>query len=264
MKKTKLEKGITLIALIITIIVLLILAVVTIGSIKDSKIITYAQNAANGYEKSKDNEVDVLDGYEQLIEENNPNVKKVDYDVIAQILTSNIQGLITEEECVIQLKKHLSIVDEDIIKMTDIAHVIFSDSTYVYIYEIDSLYKLDNNAVLYVTEDDNLEQYTFGRNIKEIKNELENVFIGRTVSETQEKYNEGELSTYVVNNSDSITSINFKSIDDETGEITISSLTFSKGEGEINLSRDNDNYTMEIQSKEGIYYKVIIEWRNLI
>ena len=49
MKKTKLEKGITLIALIITIVVLLILAVVSIGAIKNSKIITHSQNAADEY-----------------------------------------------------------------------------------------------------------------------------------------------------------------------------------------------------------------------
>lgn len=47
MKKTKMEKGITLIALIITIIVLLILAVVTIGAItnSDGGIFSYAQES---------------------------------------------------------------------------------------------------------------------------------------------------------------------------------------------------------------------------
>ena len=57
MKKEKLEKGITLIALIITIIILLILAVVTIGSIKNSNIITHAENAATEYNIKKDEEV---------------------------------------------------------------------------------------------------------------------------------------------------------------------------------------------------------------
>lgn len=72
MKKTKLEKGITLIALIITIIILLILAVVTIGSIKNSNIIAYAQNAASGYNTAKDNEEGAIAGYESLIESNLP------------------------------------------------------------------------------------------------------------------------------------------------------------------------------------------------
>ena len=56
MKKTKMEKGITLIALIITIIILLILAVVTIGSIKNSNIIKYAQNATYEHEVGQEKE----------------------------------------------------------------------------------------------------------------------------------------------------------------------------------------------------------------
>ena len=70
MKKTRVEKGITLIALIITIIVLLILAVVTIGNVKKNNIITYAQNAATDYNKEKDKEESLLAGYEALIEQN--------------------------------------------------------------------------------------------------------------------------------------------------------------------------------------------------
>ena len=57
MRKTKMEKGITLIALIITIVVLLILAVASIGAIRNSKIITHSQDASNehiiGQEKEK-------------------------------------------------------------------------------------------------------------------------------------------------------------------------------------------------------------------
>lgn len=45
MKKTKMQKGITLIALIITIIVLLIIAVVTIGSVRNSGIIGRSEEA---------------------------------------------------------------------------------------------------------------------------------------------------------------------------------------------------------------------------
>ena len=56
MRKTRSEKAITLIALIITIIILLILAVVTIGSMKNSNIITYAQNAATDYNDKKTEE----------------------------------------------------------------------------------------------------------------------------------------------------------------------------------------------------------------
>ena len=68
MRKTSTQKGITLIALIITIIILLILAVVTIGSIKNSNIITYAQNASTDYTAKKDEEESIISGYESLLE----------------------------------------------------------------------------------------------------------------------------------------------------------------------------------------------------
>ena len=79
MKRTKMQKGITLIALIITIIILLILAVVTIGSIKNSNIITYAQNASTDYEKAKNDEEGIISNYESIIKENLPGGEKVTY-----------------------------------------------------------------------------------------------------------------------------------------------------------------------------------------
>ena len=45
MEKQKMNKGITLVALIITIIILLILAVVTISSVNGNGIIAHAKNA---------------------------------------------------------------------------------------------------------------------------------------------------------------------------------------------------------------------------
>ena len=79
MRKTRMQKGITLIALIITIIILLILAVVTIGNIKNSDIITYAQNASTDYSAKKDEEESIIAGYESLIETNLPVESKVTY-----------------------------------------------------------------------------------------------------------------------------------------------------------------------------------------
>ena len=69
MKNVKSEKGITLIALIITIIILLILAVVTIGSMQNSNIITYAQNASSSYNKGKEDEIGILSKYEDILAE---------------------------------------------------------------------------------------------------------------------------------------------------------------------------------------------------
>ena len=60
MRKTKTQKGITLIALIITIVVLMILAVVTINAVKDGGIIQHAQDAATEYNTAKDTEEERL------------------------------------------------------------------------------------------------------------------------------------------------------------------------------------------------------------
>ena len=65
---TKQSRGITLVALIITIVVLLILAVVAIGAVRNSNIIGYAQNAAEGYEKGKEKEEGAIKEAEDLIE----------------------------------------------------------------------------------------------------------------------------------------------------------------------------------------------------
>ena len=63
MKRTKMEKGITLIALIITIVVLLILASVAISSIQNDGILSYAENVANKYNQSQRNEQSIFDSY---------------------------------------------------------------------------------------------------------------------------------------------------------------------------------------------------------
>ena len=75
MKKLKAQKGITLIALIITIIVLLILAVVTMTSIEESKITTYAEQAAEDTEKAKEEEKITLDILETQIATIGTNLK---------------------------------------------------------------------------------------------------------------------------------------------------------------------------------------------
>ena len=62
-RKTRMEKGITLIALIITIVVLLILAAVAISSITNEGILQYAQNAAKDYNQAMANEQQMLQQY---------------------------------------------------------------------------------------------------------------------------------------------------------------------------------------------------------
>ena len=68
MRKTKTQKGITLVALIITIVVLLILAVVSINSIQNEGIMKQAQNAAEMWNASQTNEQGTLENYEEYFD----------------------------------------------------------------------------------------------------------------------------------------------------------------------------------------------------
>jgi len=72
MRKTKTQKGITLVALVITIIVLLILAAVAIGAIQNKGIIKYAQNASADYEAAEKQEQSVLASLLDKIKDNVP------------------------------------------------------------------------------------------------------------------------------------------------------------------------------------------------
>ena len=63
MKKTREQKGITLIALVITIVILLILAVVSINSIQNDGILSKARKVAITYNQSVDNEQEKLQNY---------------------------------------------------------------------------------------------------------------------------------------------------------------------------------------------------------
>ena len=76
MKKTKFEKGITLIALIITIVVLLIIAGVAIGTLQESNIIGHAKDAVSSYEEAKGKEENEITDMEALLDEYVSGVKK--------------------------------------------------------------------------------------------------------------------------------------------------------------------------------------------
>ena len=94
MKKSKTQKGITLIALIITIVVLLILAVVTINAIQGDGIIEYAKNAANDYQQAQADEEALLQNYLDVINANNQSSDSETEDVLDPTL--NHAGIIPE------------------------------------------------------------------------------------------------------------------------------------------------------------------------
>ena len=73
MKKTREQKGITLIALIITIVVLIILAVVTIDSIRSTGLIRHTEDSATKYKDKQKEENAILSEYENYINESLSN-----------------------------------------------------------------------------------------------------------------------------------------------------------------------------------------------
>ena len=68
MKKTKMEKGITLIALMITIVVLLILAVVAINAITKDDILGRAEDATKKYNQAVEKEQETMEKYEEYLD----------------------------------------------------------------------------------------------------------------------------------------------------------------------------------------------------
>ena len=94
MNKIKFQKGITLIALIITVVLLIILAAVTIGSVKETDVIGYAQNAAEEYEEKQAEEQGKVTEYKEQIKDvlgATHVTGKVTVDVIAK-KNSTING----------------------------------------------------------------------------------------------------------------------------------------------------------------------------
>ena len=95
MKKQKMNKGITLIALILTIIVLLILAVVAINAVKGDGIIAHAKNARKDYTEAQADEQAILQGYLGQLDESQLASKKVK-DNLNKVLSTG--GNITLED----------------------------------------------------------------------------------------------------------------------------------------------------------------------
>lgn len=93
MKKQKLNtkhnKGITLIALIITIVILLILAVVSIGAIRESKIVGYSKKASSDYTMAQEKEQLQLALSEWKIQKNTQGNTTTFSEVVTSALGEN-------------------------------------------------------------------------------------------------------------------------------------------------------------------------------
>ncbi len=79
------DKGITLVALIITIIVLLILAVVTISAVNEGSLFSHANNAAEAYSKSAEEENSLISNYISKISSEKVNIEKNEYDFYSNV-----------------------------------------------------------------------------------------------------------------------------------------------------------------------------------
>ena len=260
MEKTKTQKGITLIALIITIIVLLILAVVTIDSVKDGGIITHAQNAAETYNTKADEENQTLQNYSDYI-----NRKT---DPIAKLLRGVLYEQTAVEELEEQLRKDALIENEEV-SIDELISIFELDGvTGVYLYKTDKLYKIEFTVVdeeisdlkvFYVTEKEYVDQYKYGRTLKGIISELENIFIGKTASEISEKNDAGELENWIKSNSSKIIDMEVHMNTAKT-KVILDSITWKDGEYELTIS-DKDNVPQTawvLSGDDGIFNKVII------
>ena len=261
MKKTKTQKGITLIALIITIVVLMILAVVTINSVKDGGIIQHAQNAAETYNTKADEENQALQNYSDYI-----NSKT---DPIAKTLKGIFSGQTTEDELIEQLKKDASIEDEDIEDLFELMAMFEEDGVMgFYLYETDKFYKAEpiekdgeivDFNISYGEESQYAKQYNYGRTLKELITELESIFVGKTVSEISEKNDAGQLEDFIKTNVPKIIDMDVHMNTAKT-KVILDSVTWKDGEYELTIS-DKDNVpqtTWVLSGEDGIFNKVMI------
>ena len=180
-------------------------------------------------------------------------------DNIIQLLNKFISGEISDKELAKQVKHELSIENENIDSSDGLLEMIMDETEtycYMYVIELDEVYvaNLTNSPVTfsYAEEEKNKEQYNFFRNIKIIREELENVFSGKTQAEMVQKYNDGTLDDYVLNNSEKITAIEFRESRDSYIAIKFVT-TIYEDSNEITLSYYDHNYTINVEYEDGNY-----------
>ena len=130
---------------------------------------------------------------------------------------------------------------------------------YCYFYETDLMFTftIDENddciKVEYEDKIENEEGYKKVRKLKKINEKLDNMFLGKTESEMIEKCNNGELETYVLDNSKNIIEEIEFSID--FNGLWVEKMVFSVDENEMNYCEYN---TIFLETSEtGIYTHII-------
>ena len=248
MKKTKLQKGITLVALIITIVILLILAVTTIAAIQKNDIIKYTKDANNEHIMGQEKEQIQLayDSYKISLFN-----KSKDYELLEKYFLGenkegiNINTLVDEKNSTDASIKFKNI--DITITQSDLSYS-YDGKIYILLNYNNNKYKLTTDAEGITKE---LELYDVKTNISTEQMLLEEYFLG----ENKEGIN---LNTLVDEENSTDTSIKFKNIDIT---ITQSDLSYSSDEKNIYilLNYNNNKYKLttdeEMITKELELYK---------
>ena len=174
------------------------------------------------------------------------------------------------ENIVLELKQELNLKHVNGNKWEDIFYT-FIDSTKqntdgiynteIYFYEIDRIYLLSTECdenwnakheVKYESKEENKVLYEYAAKLEQIRKELEVAFVGKTVSEMQEKHTDKTLEQYILDNCKSIKTIEFSSYFDDT---FISSMTFEYSNMENGFFGDTLHFNT---NEEGKYIRVTI------
>ena len=164
-------------------------------------------------------------------------------------------GEITPEEALEQIDEKIGIEN------MDGSSFFINDEPYNYFYKIDGLYKIDmtNMKFKYCEKEKNIEEYSYARNLENARKDLENIFLGKTYIEIKEKYNEGELNDYVLNNSKNknIISINFRN-QSHIKTFEVLALTFKNGDSQEIFELENQSIDIELNEETQVYDNVVI------
>jgi len=175
--KTKVEKGITLVALIITIVVLLILAVVTISSIQNDGILSYAENAAAKYNKAVKDEEGLLGYYQgyleyggELTEEEYEELEIMKRYALGAAKTGRpITDIMDMETMAFQDDEETTDVDESSFTLLNVGINANSTKGYFYVKYNNRAYKIVVDATTFMTEEVKLVYSPEGREGQEVE-----------------------------------------------------------------------------------------------
>ena len=142
----------------------------------------------------------------------------VNDEKVIELLTIFFENWELSTSEVLELKKELHLEKLEGNTLKDIS-ISFYDKDFnyecIYFHTIDRLYKFEWEEIgkdtvytgKYASREEDNETYEFGKKLIQIVSELKPLFVGKTVSEIQQKYNNGTLDEYILNNCKSINTV---------------------------------------------------------